>query len=82
MDQEIHAGYELSPYNYLAYDLLNGNEEHIQKYADGEKDEFERYLKGQLDKIQIPNKDVAFLRERMLTMYPTQWYNYFEYWKS
>ena len=20
--------------------------------------------------------------ERMLTMYPTQWYNYFEYWKS
>lgn len=76
MDQEIHAGYELSPYNYLAYDLLNGNEEHIQKYADGEKDEFERYLKGQLDKIQIPNKDEAFLRERMLTMYANPLRNY------
>ena len=30
---------------------------------------FERYLKGQLDKIKLPQKDEAFLRERMLTMY-------------
>ena len=31
--------------------------------------QFEAYLEGQLAKIDIPNKDVPFLRERMLTMY-------------
>ena len=76
MDQEIHAGYEISPYNYLAYDLLNGNEEHREEYMHGEKEEFERYLQGQLDKIQLPNKDEAFLRERMLTMYANPLRNY------
>lgn len=30
---------------------------------------FEGYLKGQLAKIDIPNKDEDFLRERILTMY-------------
>ena len=29
----------------------------------------EKYLQGQIARIDIPNKDEAFLRERMLTMY-------------
>ena len=35
-------------------------------------------------KIQISQlaQGYAAELERMLTMYPTQWYNYFEYWKS
>ena len=30
---------------------------------------FNQYLAGQMAKINLPNKDEAFLRERMLTMY-------------
>jgi hypothetical protein len=38
-------------------------------YTLEDKQRFEKYLAGQLAKITIPNKDEAFLRERMLTMY-------------
>ena len=30
---------------------------------------FEQYLTAQLAKVSLPNKDEAFLRERILTMY-------------
>ena len=41
----------------------------LKHYTDAERQQFEAYLEGQLAKIDIPNKDVPFLRERMLTMY-------------
>ena len=69
MDQEIHRGYTLYPCNYIAVDELNGNSEHASHYTAANKQRFETYLKGQLAKIKIANKDEAFLRERMLTMY-------------
>ena len=37
---------------------------------------FDKYLAGQLAKISIPNKDEAFLTERMLTMYANPVRNY------
>ena len=69
MDREIHAGYRLFPCNYVALDLLNGNNEQAQHYTKADRQRFETYLNGQLAKISLPNKDEAFLRERMLTMY-------------
>ena len=30
---------------------------------------FEKYISGQLEKIDLENKDEEFLRERILTMY-------------
>ena len=69
MDREIHRGYELFPCNYIALDELNGNSEHASHYTDADKQRFETYLAGQLAKIKIDNKDEAFLRERILTMY-------------
>lgn len=69
MDHEIHRGYELFPCNYIALDELNGNSEHASHYTDADKQRFETYLAGQLAKIKIDNKDEAFLRERILTMY-------------
>lgn len=69
MDREIHRGYELFPCNYIALDELNGNNENASHYTDADKQRFETYLAGQLAKIQIDNKDEAFLRERILTMY-------------
>ena len=69
MDHEIHRGYELYPCNYIALDELNGSAEHAAHYTEADKQRFEAYLKAQLAKITLPNKDEAFLRERMLTMY-------------
>lgn len=37
---------------------------------------FEKYLQSRLDLIELPNKDEAYLRERMLTMYANPLYNY------
>ena len=69
MDREIHRGYTLFPCNYIALDELNGNSDSASHYTDSDKQRFERYLSGQIAKINIPNKDEAFLRERILTMY-------------
>ena len=69
IDREIHAGYRLYPCNYIAVDELEGAATYVDKYSDKDKQQFDEYLTAQLAKIDIPNKDEAFLRERMLTMY-------------
>ena len=69
MDREIHRHYRLFPCNYIALDMLEGQTAHADHYTDADRQHFERYIEGQLAKITIDNKDEAFLRERMLTMY-------------
>ena len=69
MDQEIHRGYRLYPCNYIAADMLADHETYESHYTPADKARFEQYLAGQIAKISIPNKDEAFLRERILTMY-------------
>ena len=69
MDQEIHRGYELFPCNFIALDELNGDTANASHYTESDKQRFEQYLAGQLAKITLDNKDEAFLRERILTMY-------------
>lgn len=69
IDKEIFRNYRLYPSNYIALDMLEGNEAHAGRYTADDKAAFEKYLQGQIARIDIPNKDEAFLRERMLTMY-------------
>lgn len=69
IDKEIFKNYRLYPSNYIALDILEGNEAHAGRYTAEDKAAFEKYLQGQIARIDIPNKDEAFLRERMLTMY-------------
>ena len=69
IDKEIFKNYRLYPSNYIALDMLEGNEAHSGRYTADDKAVFEKYLQGQIARIDIPNKDEAFLRERMLTMY-------------
>ena len=70
MDRELHRGYRLFPCNYIALDLLNGNTELDDHYDAADKQRFETYLDGQLAKVRVSGqKDLPFLRERMLTMY-------------
>ncbi len=69
IDRQIHRNYQLYANNYIALDLLHGNNEHSDKYTPEEKAHFEKYLAGQLAKIEIPNKDEEYLTKRMLEMY-------------
>lgn len=90
MDQEIHRGYELFPCNYIALDMLahmgsdfavkftsNEGLTPTEHYTPADRQRFETYLSGQLAKIQLPNKDETFLRERILTMYANPAVNYY-----
>ena len=76
IDHELHRHYRLYPCNFIALDELEGTQAHADHYTPKDKERFEQYLQGQLAKIKIPNKDEAFLRERMLTMYANPLRNY------
>ena len=76
MDCEIYRGYTLYPCNYIALDELEGTNTHVDHYTKSDQERFEKYLAGQLEKIQLPNNDEAFLRDRMLTMYANPLRNY------
>lgn len=69
IDKHIHQNYHLYPCNYIAIDTLNGNTRFADKYTEEDKAQFEGYLMKQLEKIDLPNKDMDFLRHYMLTMY-------------
>lgn len=69
IDKEIYRHYRFYPCNYVAYDLLHGTRRFSDHYGLKDKKGFEAYLQGQLDKIDIPNKDEAFLRRMILEMY-------------
>ena len=69
IDKYIHQNYRLYPCNYIAMDALNGDNKFADKYTDEDKAQFEGYLAKQMEKIDLPNKDMDFLRHYMLTMY-------------
>lgn len=69
IDKEIYKHYRFYPSNYIAYDMLNETNSFSSNYGEKDKKYFEEYLKGQLDKIVLENKDEAFLRTKILEMY-------------
>ena len=76
IDHQIHLYYRLYPGNYIALDELRGTHDFTDQYSDHQKEVFDAYLHRRLSKIDIPNKDEAFLRERLLTMYANPAINY------
>ena len=69
IDLHIHRNYRIYPGNYVACDLLEGKDTFAGQYTEEDKVRFETYLQKKLDMIQLPDKDEAFLRRCMLTMY-------------
>ena len=69
LDEEIYRNYRLYPNNFVALDLLNNGKDYISHYSEEDKVQFGQYLQQQIDKIDLPNKDESFLRERLLEMY-------------
>lgn len=79
IDHRIHKNYHIFPINYVALDLLNQTEENKNvHYTEKEKNDFEHYVERQIDKIDLPNKDIPFLKEKIWLMYANPLINYME----
>jgi len=69
IDQEIYRNYRIYPGNRVALYLLTGEKGASNAFTAEEQATFEKYLEGQMAKIALPQKDEAFLKQRMLEMY-------------
>lgn len=69
IDREIHRRYKLYPGNFVALDMLNGDTAWANRYTENDKATFKAYMKQQLDKVQLPQKDEPFLNRCFLQMY-------------
>ncbi len=69
IDKQIHLGYNIYKVNKIAYDLYLESDKFSTEYTGQDKSGFETYIEGQIAKIQIPDKDIAFLRNKILEMY-------------
>ena len=69
VDKAIHLGYRLYPVNYYSYELLTGDKTFASKVSSEERNSLDGYLVGQIDKIELKDKDVPFLRKKILEMY-------------
>lgn len=69
IDRQIHLNYRIYPGNYVACDLLEGTTRFAGHYSEADRQRFETYLQQRLELISLPQKDEAFLRSCLLTMY-------------
>ena len=76
IDKRIHSNYKMYPNNYVAHDLLEGNDNFASHYTPEDRERFLSYLEKQLGRIEIADKDESFLREKMLLMYANPLKNY------
>ena len=76
INKHIHKNYRIYPINYVALDERNGNSANADKYTTADKEKFDNYIAGQIEKIDLKNKDIPFLRGKMLEMYSNTLINY------
>ena len=76
IDRALHGNMYLFPINYVAYNLRFQTHKYADKYTAEEEQKVLAYLNGQLEKVQIPNRDEAFLWNCLLTMYSNPVVNY------
>lgn len=74
-DHQIHAAYQLYPINRWAYEQLTGDTKYANVDTAEERAMAEKYLRGQLTKINIPNKDEEYLWHKLLEMYANPFIN-------
>ena len=72
IDNSIHSGYKIYPINYIAYELLEGNECFKDKYTADEKTEVNEYIEHQLSRVDVEDltsEEETYIREIFLRMY-------------
>ena len=75
IDALIHANYQLFPNNYAAADLLTGTDTYSSYYTLEDKQRFMAYIDGQVQKVDLPNRDDAFLQTKLYEMYANPVFN-------
>ena len=78
IDKAIFMNYKFFPINYIAYDRLWGNNFFGDKYSKEDAVNVENYFQKQLDKIDLPDKDIPYLMERIEEMYANPLKNFLE----
>ena len=76
IDKHIHSNYKFWPINYYYYELMTGDTRFAGKYTAEDKAKLDAYLQGQIEKIDLPNRDDEFCRARILEMYANPVINY------
>ena len=69
IDREIFRNYCFYPINYVAYDRLENGNRFADRYTAEEAEKINAYFDKQLGKINLPDKDIPFLTEKILGMY-------------
>jgi hypothetical protein len=69
IDKKIHSNYVIYTINKIAYDILNSGKQFEKEYNMMERLDFEAYIEKQILKIDLPNKDIDFLKVKILEMY-------------
>ena len=78
IDREIFMNYKFFPINYITYDRLWGKNCFSEKYTPDDEEIVEKYFLQQLNRIDLPDKDIPFLREKMEEMYAYPLKNFLE----
>lgn len=76
IDRHIHCNYKFWAINYYFYELLTGDTRFADKYTAEEKARLDAYLQGQIEKIDLPDRDNEFCRTKILEMYANPVKNY------
>ncbi|HBG57948.1 MAG TPA: acyltransferase [Porphyromonadaceae bacterium] len=69
IDKEIYRNYSFFPFNYVAYDRMSNTNRFASEYTAEDEQNFDKYLRTQIKKIDIPEKDETFLRKKIIEMY-------------
>ena len=76
IDAQIHSAYQIYAINRWAYEQLTGDTQFANVDGADERAMAEKYLRGQLTKINIPNRDEEYLWHKLLEMYANPFINY------
>lgn len=76
IDRHIHSNYKFWPINYYFYELMTGDTRFADRYTTEDKAKLDAYLQGQIEKIDLPDRDDEFCRARILEMYANPVKNY------
>lgn len=76
IDKHIHRNYRFWPINYYYYELLTGDTRFADKYTAEEAAKLDAYMADRISKVDLPDKDEAFLRTKILEMYANPLINY------
>ena len=76
IDNKIHSNYRFYPINYYFYEQLTGDTRFADRYTPEDAAKLDAYLADRIAKVDLPEKDEAFLRTKILEMYANPLKNY------